>query len=113
MKKFEAVRKDLYDKHDVEFFTNTLSEHTANGYEIESCGIGGDTCRMGWAILSKTEPDKPKKMDVLEAAKMIVETCKKHGDSDLGCLGCPLSKGSQCLASGGLLPAYWVIAKEE
>lgn len=113
MKKYDVIRQDLYDKQDLAEFTERLTDATANGFNVESCGIGGDTCRMGWAIMSKQEPDKPKKMDVLEAARMIAETCRKHGDSDLGCLGCPLSKGSQCLASGGLLPAFWLIAKED
>lgn len=113
MKKYDIIRHELYDKEELDWFTNRLTEAATDGFNVESCGIGGDTARVGWAILSKPEPDKPKKMDVLEAAKMIAETCKKHGDSDLGCLGCPLSKGSQCLASGGLLPAYWLIAKGE
>lgn len=107
---FAVVRHELYDHEEVTRFTNMLTEHTENGYSIESCGIGGDTCRQGWAILSKSAEVKPVKPDLVEAARMIAEACMAN-DED-GCLTCPLGKGGKCLASGSLIPAYWVIAKE-
>lgn len=113
MKKYDVIRHDLYDKHEIDWFTDTLTERASDGYNVESCGISGDTARIGWAILSKSEPDKPKKMDVLGAARLIAETCKKYGASELGCVGCPLDKYNQCLASGALLPSHWNITKED
>ena len=79
---------------------------------IESCGIGGDTARVGWAILSKAVIEvREKKFDMLDAAKRIAEACRNRTD---GCDGCPLSKGNLCLAGlkGNGIPASWPVLKE-
>lgn len=110
MKKFDVVRHDLYDREEQMRFTDRLTERTAEGYNIESCGIGGDTCRMGWAILSKPAEEK-KTYDLIEAAKMIAERCLTTDD----CLTCPLCRFEHCLASGGRgsgVPSGWTLAKE-
>lgn len=110
MKKlFDVVRHELYDGEEIDRFMNYLTDATADGFSIESCGIGGDTCRMGWAIMSKPAETKPVKPDLVAAAMAIAKACKENED---GCLTCPLSKGSKCLASGSLIPSYWEVAKE-
>ena len=106
---FAVVRHELYDSEEVARFTDLLTEHTEEGFSIESCGIGGDTCRQGWAILSKPAEVKPVKPNLVEAALVIANACMANED---GCLSCPLSRGGKCLASGSLIPAYWGIAKE-
>lgn len=110
MKKlFDVIRHELYDGEEVDRFMSYLTDATADGFSIESCGIGGDTCRMGWAIMSKPVDAKPAKIDLVEAALTIAKACKANKD---GCQKCPLSKGSQCLAGGALIPAYWPVTKE-
>lgn len=116
MKKFEVIRQDLYDKDEVLRFTNSLSSRTSNGFNIESCGISGDTARIGWAILSKTTESKsagvkPQEINLVEAVKEIVRTCRKHAN----CEGCPLNHNNMCLAGsrrGGRTPMNWDILSE-
>ena len=60
-------------------------------------------------VETKPAETKPVKPNLVEAAQMIAKACMANDD---GCMSCPLSKGSKCLASGSLIPAYWEIAKE-
>lgn len=111
MKKFDVIRHDLYDKEETEWFTNNLTEHTADGYIIESCGISGDTARIGWAILSRSVEEKKFVGDLVEAARVIAEHCRNTDD----CLDCPLCQMGGCLASCGRgkgTPSGWDILKE-
>ena len=111
-KQFVVVRKDLYDKDEVLVFMNTLSEHTSHGFSIESCGISGDTARIGWAILSRvSEVKSEKEFDMLDAARRIAKACRDRTD---GCDGCPLNKGTLCLAGlkGKAIPASWPVLRE-
>lgn len=112
MKKFEVIRQDLYDMEETTRFTSGLSKRTTEGYKIESCGIGGDTARIGWAILSKAViADREKEFDMLDAAKRIATACR---DRTGGCEGCPLNKGATCLAGlkGKAIPVHWPVLKE-
>ena len=93
-------------------FTNSLSARTSNGFNIESCGIICDTARIGWAILSKlSEVKRTTEFDMLDATRRIAKACR---DRTSGCDGCPLNKGTFCLAGlkGKAIPANWPVLTE-
>ena len=107
---FDVIRHDLYDREEQALFTERLSERTAEGYDVESCGISGDTARIGWAILSKPAEEPPKQINLIEAVKEIARMCRVRED----CTGCPLSKDAKCLASEGQgkgVPGWWAITE--
>ena len=108
-KDFKLVRRNVENSSDALQFETLLGAFSGMGYTLESCGMDAQDCRQAWAIMSKPEEVPPEPFDMLKAARLIAEGCKKYTD---GCIGCPLDKHNQCLASGGLLPAYWTVTKE-